>query len=66
MHNADKTHCPPGHAYTEDNVYQDRYGKRQCRTCKRASIQAARDLREIQTSTDPRVQQRARELGLVT
>ena len=31
--NSDKTHCPKGHEYTEDNVYRDPQGWRKCRTC---------------------------------
>jgi hypothetical protein len=34
-----KTHCPQGHAYTEDNVYQ--YGTmRHCKTCAKARSSA--------------------------
>jgi hypothetical protein len=29
------THCPKGHAYTEDNVYIFAGGKRRCRVCRR-------------------------------
>lgn len=32
--NADKTHCPQGHEYTEENTYRDRTGWRECRTCR--------------------------------
>lgn len=28
-----KTHCPKGHAYTEENTYRDNQGWRKCRTC---------------------------------
>ena len=31
--NAEKTHCPHGHPYSEANTYRDRRGWRQCRTC---------------------------------
>ena len=31
---ADKTHCPAGHAYTEDNTYRWR-NERHCKTCRR-------------------------------
>ena len=35
-HNARKTHCPQGHAYTEDNIYQHpSKGGRICRQCRR-------------------------------
>lgn len=30
-----KTHCPSGHAYSEENVYRSRDGKRICRECGR-------------------------------
>lgn len=33
--NAMKTHCPQGHAYTDDNTYLTPSGQRQCRLCKR-------------------------------
>lgn len=32
--NAAKTHCPRGHAYSEENTYVHR-GQRHCKTCKR-------------------------------
>lgn len=32
--NAVKTHCPSGHAYSEENTYRIN-GRRQCRTCNR-------------------------------
>jgi hypothetical protein len=34
-HNKNKTHCPRGHEYTEENTYIDCYGYRQCRSCNR-------------------------------
>jgi hypothetical protein len=34
-HNADKTHCPRGHEYTEANTYRPKRGGRECRTCMR-------------------------------
>jgi hypothetical protein len=30
---AEKTHCPHGHAYTPENTYRTRTGGRVCRTC---------------------------------
>jgi HNH endonuclease/NUMOD4 motif len=33
--NALKTHCPRGHAYTEENIYRDKRGSRTCRACVR-------------------------------
>jgi hypothetical protein len=33
---ADKTHCPQGHEYTEENTYHWR-GERHCRTCRTAA-----------------------------
>jgi hypothetical protein len=30
-----KTHCPKGHAYSEDNLVAHRKGERECLTCKR-------------------------------
>ena len=32
-HNANKTHCPQGHEYTEENIYRRSNGYRQCRAC---------------------------------
>lgn len=32
-YNANKTHCPQGHAYTPENVYAAEGHGRQCRTC---------------------------------
>ena len=31
--NANKTHCPQGHEYTEENIYRRDNGYRQCRAC---------------------------------
>lgn len=39
---APRTHCPSGHAMAGDNVYVDRRGTRNCRTCKRLSDEARR------------------------
>lgn len=33
--NLNKTHCPAGHGYTDENTWRDRNGGRYCRTCKR-------------------------------
>lgn len=33
---AAKTHCPVGHAYTDENTYRWR-NERQCKTCRRAA-----------------------------
>lgn len=40
-HNAAKTHCDRGHAFTEENTYTDPSGRRECRTCRRAARNAA-------------------------
>lgn len=32
--NRDKSHCPQGHAYTDENIYSYK-GKRYCRACRR-------------------------------
>lgn len=32
-HQANKTHCPHGHEYTEANTCRKRTGKRVCKTC---------------------------------
>ena len=32
-----RTHCPNGHPYTEENTYINRRGHRKCRECKQAS-----------------------------
>ena len=31
-----RTHCPHGHAYTDENTYVDKRNKRMCRACGRA------------------------------
>ena len=33
--NKNKTHCPQGHEYTEENTYVDGRGWRACRTCQK-------------------------------
>ena len=33
---ANKTHCPLGHEYTEDNTYVRPNGHRECRSCRKA------------------------------
>jgi hypothetical protein len=38
--NARKTHCPQGHAYTEENTYRDKNGYRLCRTCNAMHVAA--------------------------
>jgi hypothetical protein len=35
--NAEKTHCPKNHEYTEENTYRNKEGRRWCRTCMRAN-----------------------------
>lgn len=35
MCNKDKTHCPQGHEYNEENTKLDKNGGRSCRTCRR-------------------------------
>lgn len=30
-----QTHCKRGHVFNESNIYWDKYGHRQCRTCRR-------------------------------
>lgn len=32
---ANKTHCPRGHEYTEENTYIKRKGSRECRACRK-------------------------------
>lgn len=41
---SNKTHCPRGHEYTEENTYRGRAGgnKRECRTCNRLFGRAPR------------------------
>lgn len=34
-HHREKTHCPQGHSYDEENTYRDRRGWRQCVNCRR-------------------------------
>ena len=40
-YNADKTHCPHGHPYDEENTYHSSRG-RACRTCSRERARAIR------------------------
>jgi hypothetical protein len=46
-HNSQKTHCPQGHPYDEQNTYWHPASGRQCRTCmtvtKRASYERAKN-----------------------
>jgi len=37
VRNANKTHCPQGHEYSEENTFTDA-GSRRCRTCVRARL----------------------------
>lgn len=39
--NANKTHCPRGHAFTPDNTYILRGRSRQCATCAKAAARAS-------------------------
>jgi hypothetical protein len=39
--NSAKTHCPQGHPYDEENTKVNSKGRRECRTCCRASSLAA-------------------------
>ena len=41
LHQAEKTHCPQGHEYTDENTRVYR-GKRICKTCKRERNRQAR------------------------
>lgn len=38
--NSNKTHCPQGHEYSQDNTALDADGKRHCRVCRRAQGRA--------------------------
>lgn len=35
IHNRDKTHCPRGHLYNQENTHVDTNGSRRCKTCQR-------------------------------
>jgi hypothetical protein len=35
--NANKTHCPQGHEYSDDNTYTYPDGRRDCKACRRSS-----------------------------
>jgi hypothetical protein len=37
---AARTHCPAGHPYDDENTYLNPQGRRNCRTCQRASRRA--------------------------
>lgn len=39
-HNRQKTHCPAGHAYTDENTYRDKRGRRSCIACRDARWRA--------------------------
>jgi len=39
-HTANRTHCPKGHEYTDENTYRSKRGWRQCKTCSRAKCAA--------------------------
>lgn len=40
---AERTHCPHGHPYDEENTYHHPNGGRRCRECKRAARRAERE-----------------------
>jgi hypothetical protein len=44
--NARKTECIRGHAYTTENTYVDRVGKRQCRICRHQKSVESRSRRK--------------------
>jgi len=58
--NADKTHCPYGHPYTEANTYLTKANQRQCRVCRteRQRLSAEervlrrRDRQKLRTAAD--------------
>lgn len=39
------SHCPHGHVYVPENVYLNRRGRKECRTCRRARSNLARNNR---------------------
>lgn len=50
-YNSDKTHCPQGHLYDEENTYvEPKGGGRQCRTCRRESNRRRRAKRAPEAS----------------
>lgn len=42
LHCKNKTHCPKGHPYSEENTYVNPAGSRECRICKRDRKREAR------------------------
>lgn len=44
--NAEKTHCPQGHEYNEENTHIRKNGNRQCRVCGREQARARRASKE--------------------
>lgn len=40
IHNANKTHCPHGHEYTDENTWRSKNGGRYCRECARVAGRA--------------------------
>lgn len=56
-HEVNKTHCPSGHPYTEDNLYiVPRSGKRQCKAC-----MSFRNLRDREKRNSARREKRRKE-----
>jgi len=46
------THCVHGHEYTQDNIYIDRTGSRECKACKRRTSSRLRNTGCVARLTD--------------
>jgi hypothetical protein len=61
--NAEKTHCPRGHAYSGENVYPIPSGGRRCRECQREHDRLRRQQNpEARREADRRYRERRRAL----
>lgn len=54
-HNALKTHCVKGHAFTRENTIYRKDGSRACRVCHRARVAAYKRRRTVSSVSTVRV-----------